>query len=294
MNVAALAAVLQTETPGTGPEQLVDYGPVLTRLGWFVGGFLVVVVLGWYVVGPLLSRTVRRRNRDNPTIQEAISRYYRLLVTVLGVVVGAGLAGYGDVVTDSAIVVAAATLAVGVAGQTVIGSLISGLVLVFDPEFNIGNYIEWDSGEGTIRSITLRVTRVHTPSGELVTIPNTVLTEQPIVRPYGRQQYRVVEHVRIAYEDDVEEAMDHLTAAAAELEAVLAEPAPSVYVDELGGDGVVVRVHYWIEKPRNRDVFAVRSAYAQSIKRRLETAGVTISPASQRELQGRIEVADAA
>lgn len=292
MATAVLAVVLQTATatPGVGPGELVDYWPLVVRAGWFLAGFLGVVLLGWYVVGPVVSRVVRRRNRNNPTVQEAIARYFRLSVAVVGVFVGAGTAGYGQLLTDSALVIAAGTLAIGVAGQTVVGSLISGLVLVADPEFNVGDYIEWEDGEGTIRTITLRVTRVQTPNGELVTIPNTVLTEQAIARPFGQNRYRVVEQIDIDYEDDVDEAVHHLEAAAVANEDILAAPDPVAYVDDFGDDAVVVRVHYWIENPDLRNVAVVRSAYARAVKARLEAADITISPASERELQGRIGV----
>ncbi|WP_423750782.1 mechanosensitive ion channel family protein [Salinirarus marinus] len=292
--VPAVALQTATPTPGVGPEQLVDYWPTLVRTGWFFAGFLAVSLVGWFVVAPVVSRTVRRRNRNNPTIQEAVTRYLRVAVLLVAFFAGAGTAGYGQFLGDSALVIAAGTLAIGVAGQTVIGSLVSGLVLVVDPEFNVGNYIEWSDGEGTIQSITLRVTRVVTPNGELVTVPNTTLTGQAITRPYGRGRYRVVERVGIAYEADAEAAVDHLRAAAERLDDVAAEPTPKAYVDEFGSDSVVVRVHYWIANPRQRDVFGIRSAYAQAVKARLEDADITISPASKRDLQGRITVDEAA
>ena len=201
-------ALLRTATPdaGMGPDELVDLLPDLVRAGWFLVGFLLVLVVGWYVVEPVVSRGIRRRNRNNPTIQEAISRYVRLFVLLVALFVGAGAAGFGQVLQNSALVIAAGTLAIGVAGQTVIGSLVSGLALVADPEFNVGNYIEWADREGEVRSITLRVTRVHTPDGELVTIPNTTLTSEAVARPYGRGRSRVVERIGIAYEDDVDDA----------------------------------------------------------------------------------------
>ncbi|AXG11411.1 mechanosensitive ion channel family protein [Haloplanus rubicundus] len=295
-----LQVALQTATPTpvptpvVGPEGLAAYWALIRRAVWFVAGFVAVVLVGWFAVEPLVARFVRRRNSNNPTIQEAVSRYVRLLVLVVAFFVAAGTAGYGRFIGDSALVIAAGTLAVGVAGQTVIGSIVSGLVLVVDPEFNVGNYIEWADREGTVQSITLRVTRILTPDGELVTVPNTLLTGQAITRPYGRGRRRIVEHVGVAYEADVAAALDHLTAATEAVDDIVAEPTPKAYVDDFGSDSVVLRVHYWIEDPRRRDIFAVRSAYARAAKERLEAAGITISPASKRELQGRIGVDGAA
>ena len=285
-----LGAEPATATPGSGPEELVELVPILLQAAWFLLGFLVVVSVGWFVVEPLVRRAVRRRNRNNPTLQDAITRYVRLLVLLFAVLVGAVVAGYGHIIGDSAIVVAAGTLAVGVAAQTVIGSLVSGLVLVFDPEFSVGNYIEWGEYEGTVQSIQLRATRIETVNAELVTVPNTALTNDAIVRPYGRAEHRIVDHVDVDYEADVTETLRYVREAAAELDAVLEEPAPSAYVEELGDDAVVVRVHYWIERPRPGYVVDVRSAYARAVKRRLEDEGVAISPAPEQELSGSITV----
>ena len=290
--MSAIAQVTTTPPPVVGPGGLADYRPLLVRGAWFLVGFVVVTLAGWFVVEPLIARYVERRNRNNPTIREAVSRYVRLLSLVVAFFAAAGFAGYGDLVGDSALVIAAGTLAIGVAGQTVVGSIVSGLVLVADSEFNVGNYIEWTDGEGTVQSITLRVTRVLTPDGELITVPNTALTGQAITRPYGRKRRRIVERVGIAYEADVGNALDTLTAATTAVEGIEGEPTPKAYVDEFGGDAVVLRVHYWLDDPRRQDVLAVRSAYAREIKARLDAAGIAISPASKRELQGRIDVGD--
>ncbi|MFB6106860.1 MAG: mechanosensitive ion channel family protein [Halobacteriaceae archaeon] len=281
---------VQTTTTGVDPTAVVDVWPVVVRFGWFLVAASLVVLGGRYVVEPTVSRAIRRRNRNNPTIREAIRRYLRLLTYVVALYAGLGAAGYGQFLGSSALVIAAGTLAVGVAGQTVIGSLVSGLVLVADPEFNVGNYIEWDGGEGEVRSITLRVTRVHTPGGKLITIPNQTLTSEAITRPYGRDRYRVVEHLGLAYGADVEAALDGLTDAARGLDGVLADPRPRAYVDDLGSDAVMVRVHYWVDDPRNRDVFAVRSAFARAAMDALDRADVTVSPPSKRDLQGRVAV----
>lgn len=289
---AAIALQTATLDPDIGPGEIVDLWPYLVEMGWFLVSFAVVFLVGWYVAEPAISRGIRRRNRNNPTIQEAISRYIRLSVILVAVVVGAAVAGYGQLLGNSALVVAAGTLAIGVAAQTVIGSLVSGLVLVGDPEFNIGDYIEWSDGEGEIRSITLRVTRVTAPDGTFITVPNTTLTSDTVARPYGRGRYRVVDHIGLAYDDDIGEALDHLQAAADEIRGVLADPAPSAYVDEFGSDAVVVRVHYWIDDPQHRDIFRIRSTYARNVKDRLDRSDITISPTSKRELQGRIELAE--
>lgn len=273
-----------------GFHELLEQWPAVVQLAWFVVGWLATVAVGWFLVSPAVSRIVQHRNRRNQTIDDALVRYLRVVFVALGFFVGVGTAGYGHVVGDSALLLAAGTLALGVAAQAVIGSLVSGMVLVLDPEFNVGDYIRWGDREGTVQSITLRVTRVLTPNGELLTVPNENLTSKVITRPYGRSRYRIVDRIGLAYDGDVDAAMALLREVFADRDDVTEAPSPRVYVEEFGPDAVVVRVHYWIVDPSQEDVFAARSGFARDVKRRFDAAGLTLSPASKRELEGRIDV----
>lgn len=255
--------------------------------------FLIVFLIGWLVVEPAISRIIKRRNRNNPTIEEAITRYLRLIIVVCALFVGLTAGGFTNLVGRSGLVIAAATLALGIAGQHVIGSLVSGIALVVDPEFNVGNYIQWEDGEGEVTSITLRITRVQTLDGGLVTIPNTRLTDETIVRPYQRGTCRTVEHVPIAYEDDIETAIGLLTEITEDVDDILREPAPRIGVGELGDETVILYAQYWIDDPiRNR--FPVRAAFTRAVKERFERADIEISPATQHDLEGHLRVDNSA
>jgi small-conductance mechanosensitive channel len=233
-------------------EELVDYWPLAVRLGWFLLAACLVLAVGLLVVQPAVARAVRARNPNNPTLREAVSQYVRLLVAVVALAVGTATAGYGGLLADSALVVAAATLAIGVGAQTVVGSPVSGFVLVVDPEFNVGDYIEWPGGEGTVRSITLRVTRVFTRDGALVTVPDTALTGDVVERPYARGRCRLIDRVVLAEEADLDRATAVLTDALAEVDAVAEAPTPRACVEELSPQGAVYGLHYWVESPRER------------------------------------------
>lgn len=287
---AGIVLQVPTPAPDVGPDELVEFWPVLVRIGWFFAAFLAVVFISRIALQPAFARIISRRNRNNPTLQDALLLYFRLLIFLLAVLVGAGVAGYGQFLSDSALILSAIALAVGVAAQEVIGSLVSGMALVFDPEFNVGNYIEWSDGQGVVQSIALRVTRVETAGGELVTIPNTILTSNEIVRPFGRGNYRIVQTIGIGYDADLEEAMTQIENAAASVDGILSEPPPAVYIGEFGDDAVIVRIHYWVEDPNRREVVAIRSQYAQSVKEHLEDAEITFSPPSEHALEGHLEI----
>jgi small-conductance mechanosensitive channel len=115
------------------------------------------------------------------------------------------------------------------------------------------------------------------------------LTANSIVRPYGREQYRVGMQVGIDY-DDADEAMAQLREAAESHSSFLSDPKPTVYFTEFGDDAVVLEVQCWIRNPTRKDVKRVRSEFALDVKSRFEAADLTISPASARELSGHLRV----
>ena len=264
--------------------------PYLIRAAKFLVGFAVVYVLGRYAIAAGVARVIRRRNPNNPTVQEAVVRYAYAVVLVVAVAVATATAGYGQLLTNSALVVAAGTLAIGVAGQEVLGAVVSGVFLVGDPNFNVGDWIAWDDTEGVVESITLRVTRVRTPNNEVVTVPNTELTANSVTRPYGRAEFRLTERLGIDYDDDVDAGVDLFRETVSDHAAVLDDPTPKVYVEELGDDEVVLRGDFWIRNPNRRDVMSVHSGVTRALKEQFEAAEFTISPPSHHDVQGRVAV----
>lgn len=270
------------------------YDQVLSELFWFVVGFGIIYFVGQVFLIPFATRVVRSRNRNNPTIETATKTYFRVVVIGFATLTGIIAAGYGRVLSESAVIIAAITFVLGIAGQQVFGSLISGMFLVADPDFNVGDWIEWPGGEGTVEAVDFRVTRVRTPDHETVSVPNTELTSNAITRPYGRDRYRITERVYVAYYEDTERALLELQRVAIDHESILDEPAPNARILELGENAITVQAAFWIGDPRRRDVPVVRSDFRRAVKHRFDEEGITIAPPSAQLLSGEVTVADSA
>jgi small-conductance mechanosensitive channel len=280
----------------SAPQWLTDvlstYNQVLSELFWFVAGFGVVYLLGRTFLVPLVTRVVRSRNRNNPTIETAVKTYLRVTLIGFATLTGIIAAGYGRVLSESAVIIAALTFALGIAGQQVFGSLVSGMFLVADPDFNVGDWIEWPGRSGTVEAVDFRVTRVRTPDNETVSVPNTELTTNAITRPYGRTTYRITERVFVAYDEDTERALLELRQVATTLDPVLDDPAPNTRITELGENAVEIRAELWIDDPRKRDVLTLRSDFRRLVKRHFDEEGITIAPPSAQQLSGDLTVTE--
>jgi len=267
-----------------------QYHGEVVRTSSFLGVFLVVSLVGHFLVRPAVSRAIRARNKNNPTLVHAIEQYVTVLAVVIGTILGTVAAGFGGVLAGSSLVVAAATLALGVAGQDVIGNLVSGLFLVLDPDFNVDDYIEWDGESGTVERIDLRVTRVRTAADEVLTVPNTQLATNAIRNPFSRDSYRITVPLYVGYDTDIEEVTEIVRTAALEDDRLSAHPSPAVRVTELGENAIQLSAWAWMTDPRNTSAVEVRSAFAARVKDALQSAGVTVAPASAQELSGTVTV----
>jgi small-conductance mechanosensitive channel len=235
---------------------------------------------------------VRARNRNNPTIQAATETYLRVLLIGFATLTGIVVAGYGSVLTQSAVIIAAVTFVFGIAGQQLFGSLISGIFLVADPEFNVGDWIEWPEGKGTVEGVDFRVTRIRTPDNEVVSVPNTKLTNNELTRPYGRDRYRITEEVYVAYYEDTERALLELQQIAANHESVLDDPSPTARIVELGENAITLQTELWIAEPSNSDILTMRSDFRRLVKRRFDEEGITLAPPSAQLLSGEVAVTE--
>ncbi|MGQ3329348.1 mechanosensitive ion channel family protein [Halorubrum sp. FL23] len=282
----------QVSPPEWATDVFSAYDQVFPELFWFLVGFGVVYLVGQAFLVPLLTRVVRARNLNNPTIETAAKTYLRVLFIGFATLSGIITAGYGRVLSDSAVIIAALTFALGIAGQQVFGSLISGMFLVADPDFNVGDWIEWPGGSGTVEEVDFRVTRIRTPNNETVSVPNTELTTNAITRPYGRNTYRITEQASVAYYEDAERALLELRQIAATLDPILGDPAPNARLVELGDNAITIQAEFWVDDPRDKDLMTIRSDFRRAVKRRFDEEGITLAPPSAQLLSGEVTVTE--
>ncbi|MEM9068450.1 MAG: mechanosensitive ion channel family protein [Myxococcota bacterium] len=156
-------------------------------------------------------------------------------------------------------------IAVGFAAQDTLANLFSGLFIVADAPYKIGDYIVLEDGlRGRVASIGIRSTRVLTRDNIEITIPNAVIASSKIVNEVGgpRVQHRIWVTVDAAYGADLDRVHDVLVTAAKDIEGVLPSPAPHVRFLEFGASGLTHRLYVWVE----------RAHEVELIKHRLNTS----------------------
>ena len=183
-------------------------------------------------------------------------------------------------------------IAVGFASRDTLANLISGVSIVADAPYKIGDYIVLDTGErGVVSSLGIRSTRLITRDDVEVSIPNAVIGTAKIVNesggPYVRHRIRIP--IGVAYDSDIDKVLETLKDIARENESVVDEPSPRVRIRGLGDSAINLELLCWIKRPAERGVVIHRLNH-QLIKRfRQEQIQI---PFPQRDLHVRDSLPD--
>ncbi len=254
----------------------------------FVVAFVAVYLLGKLFVVPLADRAMERRGLERHA-RLPIRKLVSLVVVFVAVSVAFGFAEYGDFLTSLATIAAAATLAIGFAMQNVISNFVAGVFIFTEQPFKIGDWIEFDGHVGIVEDISLRVTRVRTFDNELLTVPNSQLTNNVVKNPVALEQLRLQFLFGISYDDDIDLAADIIVEEAEDHPEILDEPVPTVRLTEMGDSYVGLKSRIWIDDPRRSDFVRIRSEYVQAVKERFDAEGIDI-PFPNRTLGGEVEL----
>ncbi len=235
---------------------------------------LIALFVGWYLAS-LASRQVRRLVNHSKTIDNNIGpvlsqvvRYAILIVTLIIV-----LSQFGVATTSILAVLGAAGLAIALALQGTLSNIAAGVMLIWLRPFSAGEYIIGNSVSGTVDEIGLFATKLRTPDGLFLFVPNSELWNTSITNYSRLKTRRVVLDIGVAYSADLAKARKTLLTLAARDGRVLADPSPSVHVDSLGDSAVVLSFRFWTPTGLNWDT---KNEMRESAKLALDKAGIEI------------------
>ena len=175
-------------------------------------------------------------------------------------------------------------IAVGFAAKDTIANLISGVSIVADAPYKIGDYIVLDTGErGIVTRLGIRSTRLLTRDDVEISIPNAVIGNAKITNESGGPwiKHRIRVPVGVAYGSDTVQVVNLLEEVARENDRIVKSPALRVRMRAFGASSLDFELMGWIEHPEVRGL--VRHQLLLEIDRKFREAGVVI-PFPQRDL----------
>jgi len=146
-------------------------------------------------------------------------------------------------------------IAVGFGARDTIANLFSGISIIADAPYKIGDYIVLDTGErGKVTNLGMRSTRILTRDDVEVTVPNGVIANAKIINESGGPwvKHRIRVPVGVAYGTDVDAVCDLLEETAKNHPEVVKHPAPRVRMRAFGNSSLDFELLAWIDHPELR------------------------------------------
>ncbi len=249
-----------------------------TTFGSFIWFFIILIVAAIIakIISLNLSRFLKDRVRKNDQNLIAKATYYgifsigflialpNLSVNLSGLLVAGGIFG----------------IIIGFAAQSVVSNLISGIFLIFEQPLRIGDNVLIEDTLMIVEDIRIFSTIGKTFEGIYVRIPNEKIFTTTITNYVANTARRFEYDVEIRYQDDASRAIQIIEALIEAEPFCLKNPGPSVFVDQLAADGVMIKTRMWAP---SEVWWNVRTTMLWKIKCALEADGMEI-PFPQRTL----------
>ncbi len=164
-------------------------------------------------------------------------------------------------------------VAIALAAKDTVANLFGSVAVLIDQPFSVGDYIRIGPTEGTAEKIGLRSTRVRTPDGYLVSIPNQNLTTSEIINLSARPTRRTVFTIGLVYElsaAQMEKAVEMLRGILA------AHPQTAdawVHWKDFGPSSLDIQVVYWCKALAMSDFLDAVQELNVQIKEQFDAAG---------------------
>lgn len=236
---------------------------------------VLTLILFWLVfrgVANLLERVLRRSRRVNLGVRQLLMKSFRLIflafgaiivLDMLGMNVGALIAGLGI-----------AGIALGFAARDTLENFISGITILLDQPFRVGDNVEIEGTFGAVQEITLRSTRIRTLNNEVAVLPNAHMIQQKVINHTLLNVLRVVVPFGIAYKEYPQQAREVVLALTEGDERLHPDYAPQVVVTKMNDSSVDLELRVFLKDPKLE--VPVRFEYLEKVREALREADIEI------------------
>ncbi|MEZ4381184.1 MAG: mechanosensitive ion channel family protein [Nannocystaceae bacterium] len=234
----------------------------------------VVVLVGGFILARILGGLITRTLGGSASKQRLMLA--RRLV-VYSVVILSALGAMRELGFDLGVLLGAAgilTVAIGFASQTSASNLISGLFLIFEQPFVVGDIIEVGGVTGEVLSVDLLSVKLRTFDNLFVRVPSETLIKATMTN-YSRFPVRRFDMlISVARGEDMKRVQELLKATAAAQPLVLIDPPPNVFFQGFGESSTELKLVAWAAR---ETFFEMRNTLQPAIKAALDEAGVRLA-----------------
>ncbi len=240
---------------------------------WVDGVRALIVLLGGMAIVWVTSRALGRICRKRHSVQAGflvakVINYVGFILVFLTTLLQLGF-NLTTVIGAAGI----ATLGISIAAQTSLSNLISGLFLLWEQPFKMGDVIMVNGTRGIVLSIDLLSVKMRTLDNLYVRVPNSSIIQTEVTTITRFPIRRMDLNIGVAYKEDIRTVMRILRDLADKNPYSLDEPEPLVLFLDFGDSSLNFLVGLWFEKT---NFLKLKNTIMAEIKERFDAEGIEI------------------
>ncbi|MCM2438108.1 mechanosensitive ion channel family protein [Agrobacterium vitis] len=251
-----------------------------------VGGISISIVgifsgIAIFLIGVVLTRwfekwldgNVMARSQVDPGVRNSV----KTSVGYFGAIVAGfmGLSAAGINLSSLALVAGALSVGIGFGLQNIISNFVSGLILLFERPFKVGDWVATGTSEGFVRRISVRATEIETFQRQSIIVPNSQLINASVGNWTHRNKLgRIDMEISAKAVNDPRHVMGMLREVASDVPGVLRTPEPVVVFKKFDGADLEFEVRVFVGDVLNGLV--VRNELRLGIFERFKAEGVVM------------------
>lgn len=224
----------------------------------------IVAIIAIRVFMKLVARLLEKSTLD-PRLQRYAIAAIKLALYVLTALVIMGQLGIE--VTSLVAILSVCSLGLTLAAEDILGNLAGGLVIISSHPFALGDFIEASGVSGTVEHISLNHTKLITPDGVMVMLPNKALSTSQMTNYTVLGTRRVTQKITASYDASAEDVKAACYEALSNTDLILDDPGSAVYVSNYGESSIEYTIFAWCKASDYWPVYfglgeALRPAFA--------------------------------
>ena len=234
----------------------------------------VTAIIGIRVIHALLK--VINRSFEKADMDKSVASFLHSLIkyTLYFILIMLVLSGFGVAASSVVTLLGSAGLTIGLGLQGGITNLVGGILILALKPFEIGEYIQAGTDEGTVDEITIFYTHLLTIDNKRIVIPNGTLSDTTITNFTRMEKRRIDLKIGITYESDLRLAKDIVNRIVMEHPSTLKDEDIKVVISALEDSSVTVELRVWV---KNEDYWVTRWDLIEKIKLAFDEEGVVIA-----------------
>jgi small conductance mechanosensitive channel len=237
---------------------------------------VAVVLVSWFLARLTHTATQRvlARTSTKGHVDLLVARFAKASVLTVGIVVALGVVGVNVGALIASLGIAGLTLSL--AFKDVLANYVSGVMLLLQGPFTVGDTIAVDGVEGTVIDVRARATALRSGDGREIHIPNSAVFAATVTNLSSNPIRRFEVTLSVPADADLVVARGVVLSAVSDVGGVLADPGADAQISAVGAAWARITAHGWVDT-RTNSLGDSQAAALVVASRRLHEAGLALA-----------------